>query len=121
MDTRADEWKANQVDSIVDVAIPGPWNLWERASRYGKQLNEALERKGLGEVTGRGGSWLEGPTVNVDVKCRDLALTLPALREDLVAIGIPHGTRLHYCRQGLSFCDEYSPSGWLVEQPIVFD
>ncbi|MBK9143818.1 MAG: hypothetical protein IPM23_15050 [Candidatus Melainabacteria bacterium] len=75
----------------------------DRGDRYEDPLNDALEEKGLGEVTG-GGTELssEGRIdgVDLDIELADLDEALSLTRKTLVELGIPAGSRLTYTQNG---------------------
>lgn len=71
----------------------------DRGDRYEDPLNDALEEKGLGEVTGGGTELssegrIEG--VDLDIELADLDEALSLTRKTLVELGIPAGSRLTY-------------------------
>lgn len=75
----------------------------DRGDRYEDPLNDALEEKGLGEVTGGGTELssegrIEG--VDLDIELADLDEALSLTRKTLVELGIPAGSRLTYTQNG---------------------
>ncbi|HUQ11512.1 MAG TPA: hypothetical protein VM146_14460 [Steroidobacteraceae bacterium] len=89
---------------FVVVHIPEGLIPLERAARYEEPLGQALEARGLGEVSG-GGSQMSPPrpdgtheiiSIDIDVDLADAAHGLPALREELHKLHPPPGTQLAY-------------------------
>lgn len=89
---------------FVVVHIPQGLNPLERTAMYEEPLGQALEARGLGDVSG-GGSQMGPPkadgthdliSVDIDVDLRDAARGLPALRKELRKLHPPPGTQLSY-------------------------
>ena len=87
---------------FVYVAIPGRIEPIERSERFEDPLSEALERAGLGEVTG-GGSWLTHPdeqgrqfveSCGIDLDIRDPIAGIPFVLQELRKLNAPRGSRL---------------------------
>jgi len=75
----------------------------DRGDRYEDPLNDALEEKGLGEVTGGGTEMssegrIEG--VDLDIELANLDEALSLTRRTLVELGVPAGSRLTYTQNG---------------------
>jgi hypothetical protein len=62
-------------------------------SYYEDELEEELERLGLGEVVG-GGTWLDGRGCDIHVAVRDPEAGLRLIREVLQRLGAPPSTRI---------------------------
>lgn len=96
-------------DSVfVFVRVPEPLEALERAAKYEDPLNAALEKSGLGEVTGGGASM--GPPnpdgsreidwIGIDVELIDLDRGIGPLKQELIRLGVPKLTVLEYERDG---------------------
>jgi hypothetical protein len=102
---------------FVVVHIPEALVPLERGAKYEDPLGDALKARGLGEVSG-GGTQL-GPrkadgthdviSIDVDVDLVDAVHGLPALREELLKLHPPPGTRLSYT----------GTSGAHVQEPLT--
>jgi hypothetical protein len=62
-------------------------------SYYEDELEEELERLGLGEVVG-GGTWLDGSGCDIHVAVRDPVAGLRVIREVLRRLNAPPSTRI---------------------------
>lgn len=75
----------------------------DRGDRYEDPLNDALEDKGFGQVTG-GGTQLGGEGriegVDLDIELANLDEALSLTRRTLVELGVPAGSRLTYTQNG---------------------
>jgi hypothetical protein len=62
-------------------------------SYYEDELEEELERRGLGEVVG-GGTWMDGSGCDIHVVVRDAKTGLAVIREVLRRLNAPSSTRI---------------------------
>jgi hypothetical protein len=62
-------------------------------SYYEDELDEELERLGLGQVVG-GGTWLDGSGCDIDIEVRDPEAGLRVIREVLRRLDAPPSTRI---------------------------
>lgn len=94
---------------FVFVKVPESIGPVERGRKYEDQLAAALERHGVGEITG-GGSQLgelrpDGTRpiewVGIDVELTDAARGLAVVKEELKRLGAPPGTVMEYSRNGV--------------------
>ncbi len=72
--------------------------VYEGGARRGRsyfedELEEELEAKGLGEVTG-GGSWMDGSGCDIQVSVSDAEAALRLIRDVLRRLGAPDSTRI---------------------------
>ena len=62
-------------------------------SYYDDEIDEELQRLGLGEVVG-GGTWLDGSGCDIHIAVRDPEAGLRVIREVLRRLGAPPSTRI---------------------------
>lgn len=100
---------------FVYIKMPGDIDPEDRWSKFADPLQEALEKNGLGDVTG-GGTQFSEPDENgddfvefcgIDVDLYDVVEGLTLLRRELVRLQAPAGTILLY---------ELNGKGW--EEPV---
>jgi hypothetical protein len=118
-------------ETFVYIMIPESIGPMNRGEKYEGPLTAALEREQAAEITG-GGSQLGderpdgtrpiescGIDINVtDAWTRESTLTL--LRSELVGLGVPIGTELHYTIDGSRLKDQLVHGGWVQRQPRTF-
>lgn len=108
---RPDTTANNRADEVapanplfVYVKMPGDLEPEDRHWRFAEPLREALEKEGLGTVTG-GGSCFSPPDeegidevefCGVDVDLYNAEKGFPLLRRELIRLGAPSGTTLLY-------------------------
>jgi hypothetical protein len=108
--------------------IPEALGPVHRGERYEDPIQESLDARGLGEVTG-GGSQLgdEQPDgtrpiefCGLDVELMNLEQGRALLRSRLVELGAPVGTELHYTVGDTKLQDELGCDGWLLDRLRTF-
>ena len=113
---------------FVYVKIPDDIGPLDRGERYEDPIQESLDSRGLGDVTG-GGSQLgdERPDgtrpiefCGLDLELVDLDEGRALLRSRLVELGAPEGTELHYTIGDTKLQDELRHDGWLLDRPRRF-
>lgn len=96
---------------IIRARIPEHIEPLERGQRYEAPLNDALESRELGAITG-GGAHLTPETeigyVDLEIALADLNGAVDVVRQTLEAQGAPVGSQLVFCRNGI---DEEIPFG----------
>ncbi|MEM7165854.1 MAG: hypothetical protein AAF581_10340 [Planctomycetota bacterium] len=71
----------------------------ERGAKYEDPLSDALQRAGLGEVTGGGTMQNKDGSIawiGVDIEVKDLTTGIPLVRRKLRELGAPRGSVLEY-------------------------
>jgi hypothetical protein len=63
-------------------------------SYYEDEIEEELERLGIGEVVG-GGTWMDGSGCNISVEVSDPEAGLSLIREVLRRLDAPASTKIH--------------------------
>ncbi|MGC4089965.1 MAG: hypothetical protein QM756_19170 [Polyangiaceae bacterium] len=113
---------------FVYVKIPEDLGPLDRGARYEDPLQDSLDSRGLGDITG-GGSQLgdERPDgtrpiefCGLDLELIDLEQGRALLRARLVELGAPEGTELHYTVGDTKLQDELRRDGWLLDRPRTF-
>ena len=113
---------------FIYVKLPEAMGPLERGQRYEDPIQEKLEDLSLGEVSG-GGSQLGDPQPDgtrpiefcgIDIDVIDLERGLRLLREEMVRLGAPEGTELHYEIEGEPVQDELENGGWQLRRPRTF-
>jgi hypothetical protein len=95
-----------------------------RGELFEDPLDEELQRRGLGEVSGGGsslGDELPDGTrpiefCGIDVDTHDVDGTRAVLRELLPKLGCPAGTQLHYRAEDQPLQDEFDGSMWTLNR-----
>ena len=107
-------------ETFVYISLPGNIQPMARGAQYEDRIESELACRGLGGVSG-GGSLLSEPrpdgsrvveSCGIDVDVVDLAAALAVLHDLLPQLGAPHGSELHYTRQGVRLLDRLSGTGW---------
>ena len=113
---------------FVYIKIPESVGPLNRGDRYEDPLQASLDAHRLGEVTG-GGSQLgdEQPDgtrsiefCGIDVELTDLDRGRALLRAQLLELGAPRGTELHFTVGDVRLQDELGPEGWVLDRPRTF-
>jgi len=111
-------------DAFLFVKICASIGPFERGHLYEDPLDDLLQQRGLGAVTG-GGTALEtsseGRAVawcGIDIDLVDVAAradALDLLRERLPGLGAPIGSELQYTAGGRQLVDRLTAAGWKRE------
>ena len=110
---------------LVYIFIPESIGPIDRGDKYEDPIDDELQERSLGYVSG-GGSALseelpdgrrEIVSCGIDVDTTDVAAARELLREQLVSLGCPAGTQLHYREGETPLQDEYDGSDWSVGRP----
>jgi len=110
---------------LIYVYLPGSVEPIDRGALFEDPLNEELQLKGLGEVSG-GGTQLGEEKADgscdiefcgIDVDTTDVSGARELLREQLVLLGCPPGTQLHYREGGRPLQDAYDGRTWALGGP----
>lgn len=100
----------------------------KKAGNYDMARDEAIDQilrdKGLGSVIGWGDSLGERlpdgsrPAAyhRIDIEVSNLDLARALLQQAIPALGLPHGTEIHYKVGQRRLQDVFAASGWLLEQ-----
>jgi hypothetical protein len=104
-DSRATTGQVSQDNPLfVYIRMPGDIDPEDRWNKFADPLQEALEKEGLGNVTG-GGTQFSEPDENgddsvefcgIDVDLYDVVNGLAVLRRELIRLQAPPGTMLLY-------------------------
>lgn len=112
-------------EHFVYIKIPGSIQPLERGDLFEDKIDPVLAQDNLGSVSG-GGSSLSDPhpdgsrTIEfcgIDIDAADRDRTLVKLRELLPQLDAPHGTELHYTRDGAKLQDVLAFGGWQLGLP----
>ena len=95
---------------FVYVKIPGNFGPMERGKRFEDQLQGALSREHLGEVTGGGSQLADEDTSTIlfcglDIDVYDVERGIALLRRELIRLKAPMDTFLFYELNGQEFED----------------
>jgi hypothetical protein len=109
------------------VKIPFVKSLIEQLPSWEDAIDQVLREKGAGSVLGWGSSLGEAlpdgsrdvAFTRIDINVTDLAAARTALQATLPALGSPQGTEIHYTLEHRNLEDHYTPSGWLLDQPVL--
>jgi len=113
---------------FVYIKIPEELGPMDRGERYEDPIQESLDSRGLGEVSG-GGSQLGDEKSDgtrsiefcgLDVELLDLERGRALLRTRLIELGAPQGTELHYTVGDVKLQDELGRDGWILDRPRSF-
>ncbi|MDE2400629.1 MAG: hypothetical protein KGL90_03080 [Burkholderiales bacterium] len=112
---------------FVYVKIPGVIEPSERGRKYEERIDQALGEQGCGSVAGWGSSLgnaqADGSRAvefhRIDIDVTDPTLARSVLQQLLPTLGAPPGTEIHYTRDQAKLQDVYTPSGWVLDQPIA--
>ena len=92
-----------QEHHFVFAKILDPVGPIDRASKYEEPLQAALERQGVGEITGGGTMQNADGTIQyigVDILLDDLDVSLELVHSTLQSLGAPAGSELSFHRGG---------------------
>ncbi len=97
------------------IMIPGDLDPEDRTTLYANPLDEALEREGLGTITGGGSMDSEADDgtaefVGVDVDLYDVGKGIAVLRRELMRLGVPLRTVMIYQLNGQEFQESVYPN-----------
>ena len=104
----------------VDADRPDPFHSRE------EQIDQALQRNGVGSVSGWGDSLgderADGSRAiafnRIDITVTDLMAARSVLQTVLGALRVASGTEIHYTRDGMALMDVWALPDWLLEQPV---
>jgi len=115
-------------ETFVFLVIRDAKGPMERGADYEDPLEQHLQRNGFGEISG-GGSQLgdlredgtrgiEWCGVDVDLVSTDVRVAaLEMLRAQLVELGAPVGTEVHYTEDSVMLRDHLADGGWQLRLP----
>ena len=99
--TRVDEVNEEDNPLFVYIKIPADMKPMDRGDLFEDPLQEALEKDGLGTITGGGSQLLEEDSnkidfCGIDVDLYEAAQGLELLRREMIRLNAPPGTVLIY-------------------------
>ena len=115
----------HEATELIYVYLPESLGPVDRGKRYEDPIDDELQLRSLGYVSG-GGSSLSDELPDgrreivhcgIDVDTNDVAGARELLREQLVSLGCPVGTQLHYREGETPLQDEYDGSDWVLANP----
>jgi hypothetical protein len=98
------------------------------SDRYEGLLGSVLQERGFGHVTGSflrlgdqlpGGSW-SFQRYGFDIAVTDRSSALKLVREQLILLGVPTGSEIHYTAGGHRLRDVLAESGWTIGVPRTY-
>jgi hypothetical protein len=113
---------------FVYIKIPEDLGPIARGDRYEDPIQESLDSRGLGEVSG-GGSQLGDERSDgtrsiefcgLDVELVNLDQGRALLRARLIELGAHQGTELHFTVGNAKLQDELGCDGWILDRPRSF-
>lgn len=116
------------VEQFIYIKIPDAIQPSDRAALFENPIDDALQSKGLGHVSG-GGSLLgelrpDGTRVitfcGIDVDTTDRDAVLAILRRLLTDLGAPLHTELHYTAGGEKLQDRFLGADWSTAETREF-
>ena len=116
------------VEQFIYIKIPDAIQPVARAESFEDPIDDALEPRALGHVSGGGsllGNALPDGTrpikfCGIDVETTDRDAVLEILRGLLPNLGAPLATELHYTARGTKLQDRFLGTEWAVGEPREF-